>query len=265
MYIAKWQMQPLSVNPLFGPDQATLLAVGAKQTAFILNGQYYRLLAPIFLHAGVIHLLINSFMLLRLGSSIEMAFGPWRTGFVYVLSGVFGNILSAVFLPHVMSVGASGALFGFVGSLIADFWLHHKFMKFPKGRSKWGYLFSILLQSFFSFAIGLMPYLDNFCHLGGWIMGFFCSLFAMYGGLEEIARNQSYRKCCVAAFGSIATACLIALGVFLLIFANDSTRLCPWCHYLSCVDIPALWDCNASTPMQCKVWPNGTKFDCVPL
>lgn len=262
MYKANWVFEPLDMNPMFGPSTNVLLDVGAKQTSLIVSGQYWRLFTPIFLHAGVIHLAMNMFMLLRLGVSIENAFGWWRVMIVYLLSGLFGNVLSAVFMPHVMSVGASGALFGFVGALLADFWLHHKFMKMDKDE-KCRYVGSILFQSLFSFAIGLMPYLDNFSHIGGWIMGFFSSLLFFHGGITIIGRELKKGHLCV--FGFLGTGFFLFVGGFLLWNYNTANQICPWCHYLSCVDLP-IWDCSALEPQACLY--NATSkayYNCRPL
>src|SRR5262249_46554138 len=101
-----------------GPDQnGILLALGAKENELIQSGEYWRLITPIFLHAGLIHLAINNLSLLALGSAVERIFGPARFLILYLFSGICGSIASYEFSP-LLSVGASGAIFGLAGVIM---------------------------------------------------------------------------------------------------------------------------------------------------
>lgn len=81
--------------------------MGAKDTQKIVDGQVWRLVIPMFLHAGLVHLLLNMAVLLRLGPQMEAEYGVGKFIALYFLSGISGNIWSAVFLPDVLGVGAS--------------------------------------------------------------------------------------------------------------------------------------------------------------
>ena len=86
---------------------------GAQTTDLIINqGEWQRLFTSMFVHAGVIHLGLNVMGLRNIGSGLEHAFGAGRIALIYTLSGLFGNIASALFLPGYICVGASGAIFG---------------------------------------------------------------------------------------------------------------------------------------------------------
>jgi len=74
--------------------------------------QWFRFITPIFLHAGVIHLLFNLVFQIKTGIPMEKEFGSWRMGIIYMISGIFGFIFEAKSLGYAPSVGCSGALYG---------------------------------------------------------------------------------------------------------------------------------------------------------
>jgi len=85
-----------------------LIDMGAKDEPKIQDDyQVWRLVVPIFLHAGLIHLGFNLLFQLQC-ISLERQCGFFRVGIVYMLAGIGGNILSCIFVPHIISVGASG-------------------------------------------------------------------------------------------------------------------------------------------------------------
>ena len=108
-------------NLMLGPRVAVLDAMGAKNDVAIFEkGEWWRMLTCGWLHSGLVHLALNVTSLLALGVPLERVFGFWRTSVLYMLSGVFGTILSTIFLPGVVSVGASASVFGIVGAYWAD-------------------------------------------------------------------------------------------------------------------------------------------------
>lgn len=92
----------------------TLVYYGAKVNPLILAGEWWRLITPMFLHIGWMHLLINSVILYYLGSQLESVLGSWRFASIYLLSGLAGNLASFAFNQSI-SAGASTALFGLFG------------------------------------------------------------------------------------------------------------------------------------------------------
>eukprot|EP00604_Paraphysomonas_vestita_P003091 CAMPEP_0174818422 /NCGR_PEP_ID=MMETSP1107-20130205/1092_1 /TAXON_ID=36770 /ORGANISM="Paraphysomonas vestita, Strain GFlagA" /LENGTH=342 /DNA_ID=CAMNT_0016030231 /DNA_START=59 /DNA_END=1084 /DNA_ORIENTATION=+ len=108
---------PRSENPLMGPPATTMVRYGAKDAALILyRHEWWRLITPIFLHAGILHILSNGFIQLRVGGYLNRVFGtlPWL--FIYFASGIYGNMLSCIFLPDAIGVGSSGALMGILSA-----------------------------------------------------------------------------------------------------------------------------------------------------
>ncbi|WP_029276404.1 rhomboid family intramembrane serine protease [Carnobacterium jeotgali] len=98
-------------------NMVTLLKYGAKFNPYIVLGEWWRLITPMFLHIGFIHLLMNSVILYYLGEQLEGMFGHLRFAGIYLLSGIAGNLASFAFSDS-LSAGASTALFGLFGSTI---------------------------------------------------------------------------------------------------------------------------------------------------
>ena len=89
---------------------------GVQLNSAVVNGQYWRLVSGMFLHIGFEHLLFNCLALLLLGKALESLYGRYRFLAIYVISGYLGNLLFLAFGPkHVISAGASGAVFGILG------------------------------------------------------------------------------------------------------------------------------------------------------
>lgn len=111
------------VEIIMGHGQTTngqlLVALGAKWgPAIAIDHLYWRLLTPIFLHAGWLHIITNMLTLWFIGPLAEAAFGHRKFLGLYLFGGVVGNIMSYLFAPLTVSVGASTALFGLFGGLL---------------------------------------------------------------------------------------------------------------------------------------------------
>ncbi|EFJ25538.1 hypothetical protein SELMODRAFT_98870 [Selaginella moellendorffii] len=165
--LKRFSFQPLSQNPLLGPSSNTLLRMGALESELVTSGREgWRLVSCIWLHAGVFHLLLNMLGLLTLGLQMEQEFGFLKLGFVYLIAGFGGSLLSALFLRLTISVGASGALFGLMGALLSELlinWSHHE--------RSWFTLSQLVVLFIINLALGKMPHVDNYAHLGGCISG----------------------------------------------------------------------------------------------
>jgi rhomboid protease GluP len=81
------------------------------------NGEYYRLLTSMFLHADIMHIFSNMIALLFFGTAVENNFSKIEYIIIYFISGLIGNLFSLILLPlNVISLGASGAIFGLIGA-----------------------------------------------------------------------------------------------------------------------------------------------------
>lgn len=158
---------------LFGngsEDSLTLINFGANIDILTKSGQYYRLFTSIFLHIGIIHLFCNMYSLYTIGKEIEGVFGKWKYLVIYVLSGVCGSILSLVFSENTISAGASGAIFGLLGSILY-FGYHYRTYLGASIKS------SILPVIILNLVIGFLnPGIDNAAHIGGLIAGVLSSM-----------------------------------------------------------------------------------------
>ncbi len=99
-------------------DVRTLILFGAKWNLGLIQGEWWRLVTAGFLHGGIIHILMNSWVLFDLGAQVEEVYGTSRMLVIYFLSTIFGYLASAEWSAAV-SVGASAALFGLIGAMIA--------------------------------------------------------------------------------------------------------------------------------------------------
>lgn len=157
-----------------------LLKLGANYGPLVLDdGQWWRLFTSMFLHFGIFHLLFNGFALFQLGTLYEAWTGSARFSALYIASGLAGSLASTLFhnLPSqeaVVSAGASGAIFGLLGALIALL-LKRRDRLLPQARSLLKQLaFWAGLNIFLGFT-GMA--LDNSAHLGGLVAGMVLGFF----------------------------------------------------------------------------------------
>jgi len=102
----------------FGADTLMLVKYGANVGSLVKNGEIYRLISYMFLHAGIIHMFFNMYSLYIVGPRVEDFYGKWKFLAIYVISGISGGLLSIAMNGDVVSVGASGAIFGLFGALL---------------------------------------------------------------------------------------------------------------------------------------------------
>ncbi|MDY6992205.1 MAG: rhomboid family intramembrane serine protease [Pseudomonadota bacterium] len=149
-----------------------IIAAGALQREQVLNGEYWRLLSALFLHADGEHLIGNGIMLYILGIACEYAFGRARMVWIYFFAGICGSILSVLAYPG-PAVGASGAIFGLLGALITFLYRHKNQLVIRDNRIG----FVLLMWAIYQVITGFMtPYIDNFAHLGGFFGGVIMAL-----------------------------------------------------------------------------------------
>ncbi|MBH0229874.1 rhomboid family intramembrane serine protease [Halobacillus yeomjeoni] len=153
----EWQGDTTSVE--------TLIEYGAKYNPEILSGEWWRIVTSMFLHIGVVHLLMNMLALFYLGMAVERIYGTLRFTVIYFMAGVFGGVASFMLNPQV-AAGASGAIFGLFGALLF-FGIQHKRLFFRT----MGWNLIIVIGINIAFGI-VVPQVDNGAHLGGLLGGF---------------------------------------------------------------------------------------------
>jgi membrane associated rhomboid family serine protease/tetratricopeptide (TPR) repeat protein len=145
-----------------------LLNLGASYGPYLRHGEYWRLVMPMFLHGGWLHILGNTYALYILGPILERVYGYARYATIYVAAGVGGAFLSMSASRNV-SVGASGAIFGIAGAMLVTGYVHRDVI--PR---RWGRAFGRGMIPFIvlNLAIGFSVHgIDNWGHLGGLVSG----------------------------------------------------------------------------------------------
>ncbi|KAL6654431.1 hypothetical protein ACP70R_007896 [Stipagrostis hirtigluma subsp. patula] len=272
-FLGRFAFQPLRENPLLGPSSATLLKMGALDVSKVVHGrQGWRLITCMWLHAGVVHLLINMLCLIFIGIRLEQEFGFVRIGLVYLISGFGGSLMSALFIRSSISVGASGALFGLIGSMLSEL-----ITNWSLYANKVAALLTLIFVIVVNLALGILPRVDNFAHIGGLISGFLLGFvffirpqFAWLNqGRTPAGEQASPVKRKHKTYQYIlwlAAAVLLIVGftvaIVLLFRGYNANEHCSWCHYLSCVPTKR-WKCNSSPTMCTGIQqPNSLELIC---
>ena len=159
------------VSPI-SPTGQQLAPWGANFGPLTMHGQWWRLVTACFLHFGIIHLAFNMYILFQVGLYSERLFGEMRYLLLYLLAGVGGNIAGLYFHPDTVSAGASGAIFGLYGGLLAFLLMQRDAI--PKEGAhaliKYALIFIV-----YNLVFGLTrPETDITAHIGGLLTGFLC-------------------------------------------------------------------------------------------
>lgn len=166
-----WGIHPMQ------PSLDDLIRWGANYGPKTTQGEWWRLFTCMFLHIGLLHLLVNMVALWNVGSFMERLLGS--TGFLalYVLAGLLGSVASVAWNPFVISAGASGAIFGLIGGLLA-------FLVWYRDMQQHAFLAALRTNTLaflgFNLIYGfIQPGIDMAAHLGGLAGGFGCGLALM--------------------------------------------------------------------------------------
>ena len=173
--------QPLTVATILGlcvvfvlqlvfrtlESEEAIVAAGALKRSLVFEGEVWRLLSAVFLHGSFDHIIGNCLVLYVLGIAVEHAYGRLQFAMVFLASGITGSLLS-LSLSEGPSVGASGAIFGLIGCVIALFYRFKEKIYFREKR------LGIVLLFWVAYAVVtgfLTPLIDNWAHIGGLIGG----------------------------------------------------------------------------------------------
>uniref|UniRef100_A0A7C4VUA7 Rhomboid family intramembrane serine protease n=1 Tax=Fervidobacterium thailandense TaxID=1008305 RepID=A0A7C4VUA7_9BACT len=157
------------VRAFFNRSDVVYLIFGAQYGPLITkNGEWFRIVTAMFMHGGFLHLAFNMYALYILGNYVEAIYGPARFVSYYFISGIIGNIATHLFYYDALSVGASGAIFGLVGTLFgAGFRRDTPFYLRPITGS------ALLPMIIINIALGFVPgsAINNAAHIGGLLTG----------------------------------------------------------------------------------------------
>ncbi|XP_055097603.1 inactive rhomboid protein 1 isoform X1 [Symphalangus syndactylus] len=187
--------------------------------------QFYRLWLSLFLHAGILHCLVSICFQMTVLRDLEKLAGWHRIAIIYLLSGVTGNLASAIFLPYRAEVGPAGSQFGILACLFVELFQSWQILARP-----WRAFFKLLAVVLFLFTFGLLPWIDNFAHISGFISGLFLS-FAFLPYIS-FGKFDLYRKRCQIIIFQVVFLGLLAGLVVLFYFYPVR---CEWCEFLTCI------------------------------
>lgn len=191
---------------------------GMKVNPLIMAGQWWRLITPVLLHAGLLHIAFNMYALFALGPELERMFGHFSFLSLYLVSGFAGVVMSFL-MSDAPSLGASTAVFGLLAAHGVFAYRNQRVF----GQRAQAVMRSILQIAAINFLIGLSPGIDNWGHFGGLLGGL---VFTALSGplfelrergeeLELVDTNQSNRVwlgtiAVLLIFGAAAAGKLLA-------------------------------------------------------
>ncbi len=159
----------LSGISIVEPTIKQLLVWGANWGPLSLNAQPWRILSSNYLHIGIIHIALNMWCLWNLGALAEQIFDPVTYVTVYTVCGIGGSIASLWWHPLVVGAGASGAIFGLAGALIAALYLGR--LPIPASAMKATLRSLLTFAGYNLFFGGVVSGIDNSAHIGGLVTG----------------------------------------------------------------------------------------------
>jgi membrane associated rhomboid family serine protease len=168
-----------------------LFRFGSGFSPVTLAGEWWRLVTPIFLHAGILHFFFNSYVLLQLGPLVEQEFGTERFWVMYLACGIAGSAASQFARP-VNTVGASGALLGMMGLLLVYGWRHGG----ARGEA--------LKQAMIRYAVYILIFslivrgIDHINHAGGFVCGALLGFVVPAGSYRDRGQALAWEVAAVA-------------------------------------------------------------------
>jgi membrane associated rhomboid family serine protease len=183
-----------------------LIAAGASLPLPIDLAQPWRFLTAVFLHGSILHIAFNMWVLMDIGPVIEELYGSARYFFIFVVTGIGGYVLSSFFGNF--SIGASGALLGLIGVLLA----------MSMGRKTAG--MQMLRSEMIKWLIYILVFglvmrgIDNFAHVGGFVTGFILGkLMASRPPASAEERKRAYAMGWAAGLAVVASFAMVVLGI----------------------------------------------------
>ncbi|GFP90136.1 rhomboid-like protease 4 [Phtheirospermum japonicum] len=268
-FLGRFSFQPFRENPLLGPSSSALEKMGALDVGKVVDEhEGWRLITCMWLHGGLFHLLANMLSLIVIGIRLEQEFGFVRIGLLYLISGFGGSLLSALFIQANISVGASGALFGLLGGMLSEL-----ITNWTIYANKVAALLTLVIIIAINLAVGILPHVDNFAHIGGFLSGFLLGFvflirpqfgwanqrhaLAGYTSISETSKFKTYQRV-LWLLSLILLVVGFTVGLVLLLRGVDLNDHCSWCHYMSCVPT-SRWSCN-NQPMSCEAVQTGSQY-----
>lgn len=198
--------------------------------------QWYRFMLPLFIHGGLLHVGVICAVQYYAGKSVESQAGFLRTFLIYFISGIGGNMISAIFSPKTISMGADPAVYGLLGVMLVELFQAWQIIPSPLKQ-----LAKLTITILVSLLIGTFPYVDNWSHVGGFFFGIVSGIvFLPYitFGQWDARRKKILLFICMPL---LFVMCMMAFLTFYLI---QNSEFCTWCKYLNCIPYTDAIDCS---------------------
>ncbi|XP_076458190.1 inactive rhomboid protein 1-like [Babylonia areolata] len=188
--------------------------------------QIYRLWTSLFLHAGVMHLVVSILFQMWIMRDIEKLTGAMRLSIIYISSGMAGNLASSIFLPYHVDAGPSGSQFGVLACLLVEVLQSYQMYRSPRVA-----IFKTMTVFFTLLAFGLLPWFDNWSHLFGFGFGFLLA-FALipYVSFGKFDRRRKILTIVIC----LSSAAVFYIVLLLLFYVSPLTE-CKLCIYFNCI------------------------------
>ncbi|UYV82540.1 rom-4 [Cordylochernes scorpioides] len=200
--------------------------------------QFYRLWTSLFLHAGLIHLALTVVLQVFIMRDVERLAGSMRLGIIYLMSGIAGNLASAIFVPYRAEVGPAGSQFGLLACLFVEVIHCWQMLRRPCQA-----LLRLGLGALFLFLVGLLPWVDNYAHLFGFGFGFLLSYallpFVSFGPYDRTTKVILIWVCFTVVGALFA-------GLVALFYIHPIYE-CSFCKYLNCIPLTVDFCLNQDT------------------
>ena len=200
----------VGLEALWGMPGHTLVDLGARDY-HVVEGEWWRLATAVFLHGNLIHLLFNTLVLFDLGPAVEEMYGAARFLVLYFLAGIAGSLASLLWHPLAIGIGASGALFGLIGVMIAYGYQQRTTLG---EQVKTMYVRWAIYGLLFGFVI---PGIDNAAHIGGLLTGL------VFGAL--VSDTPSFQRASIRAWRFASYAVLLTIAISFLLVGWNYGRL----------------------------------------
>ena len=207
------------------PTGRELLAVGGNFAPQTLGGEPWRLLIAMFLHAGVLHVALNMFCLFQM-RAIEPMFGRVGFGAVYLVAGLAGGVATLLRSAPIVSVGASGAVFGLCGAFLAFLLIRRRGLDplvYSKGLRWVGTFIGLNVL-----VAVTTPNIDVSAHIGGLLGGGAIGTWLVLGAKPGLAPAAAQRRLVMRAIGGGLVAVVLALAATFVLPSPPRARAYAW-------------------------------------
>ena len=189
----------------------TVYAYGGLIPVLIFQyGEFWRVLTAGFIHGDIMHIAFNMYALHSFGRVTERFFGPGRFSLIYFLSLLGGSVIVTLFnAGESLTIGASGAVLGLLGALIAYFWQYQQQLAGAREQ-----LFNLATTAAINLGIGLLPHVSLWGHLGGTVAGFLIGLILIP---VYDYKPPAQLKIMPLGFGKLLISILMVVGWLLLL------------------------------------------------